>query len=247
MRRKIKMAVKKFPGMMALLSAQIIIALIAFFISLSVLVIIIREIFYDKEYDMDERVFAYLKNFVTPVNNHIMEFFSLGGSHLFLVPAWILLIVFYYLKYKDRWMAIKMPVIALSNLLLMAGLKFFFNRPRPLIPLLKNVPGLSFPSGHAFMSFIFYGFVIYLVYHDVKNGRVKWSIISILVIIVLIIGLSRVYLRVHYASDVLAGYCFGMMSLLILLGLLKLIEKYNASRIPPPLNVTRPTGELPGG
>ena len=126
MRRKIKMAVKKFPGMMALLSAQIIIALIAFFISLSVLVIIIREIFYDKEYDMDERVFAYLKNFVTPVNNHIMEFFSLGGSHLFLVPAWILLIVFYYVKYKDRWMAIKMPVIALSNLLLMAGLKFFW-------------------------------------------------------------------------------------------------------------------------
>ena len=226
--------------MMALLSAQIIVALIAFFISLSVLVIIIREIFYDKEFNMDERVFAYLKNFVTPVNNHIMEFFSLGGSHLFLVPAWILLIVFYYLKYKDRWMAIKMPVIALSNLLLMAGLKFFFNRPRPLIPLLKNVPGLSFPSGHAFMSFIFYGFVIYLVYHQAKNRPIKWLVISLLIVIILLIGLSRVYLRVHYASDVIAGYCFGMMSLLIMLWLLRRIEKYNEKVIPAAVNVTKP-------
>ena len=247
MRQKIKIAVKKLPGAMALLSAEFLLILISLFISISVLVIIIREIFYDKEYIMDERVFACLSGFVTETNTAIMQFLSFGGSQFFLIPAWVVLIVFYYVRNKDKWMAIKMPVIALSNLLLMLGLKFFFNRPRPLIPLLKEVPGLSFPSGHAFMSFIFYGFVIYLVYQDVKNSRVKWSIISILVIIVLIIGLSRVYLRVHYASDVIAGYCFAMMSLLILLGLLKQIEKYNATRIHPSLNVTRPSGELPGG
>ena len=238
MKQKIKIAVKKFPKVMALLSAQIILVLISFFISLSLLVIVIREIFYDKDYHMDERVFAYLKNFVTPANNNIMQFFSFGGSHLFLVPAWILLIVFYYLKHKDGWMAFKMPFIALSTLLLMAGLKFFFNRSRPLIPLLKEVPGLSFPSGHAFMSFIFYGFVIYLVYNHVKSRRIKWLVISLLIIIILLIGLSRVYLRVHYASDVIAGYCFGMMSLIILLWLLRRIEQYNEKVIPAAVNAT---------
>ena len=56
---------------------------------------------------------------------------------------------------------------------------------------------------------------------------------------VLIIGLSRIYLRVHYASDVIAGYCFGVISLLILFGLLRQIEKFNAKKIPQHLNVTK--------
>ena len=143
-----------------------------------------------------------------------------------------MLLGFYYFVRRDKWMTIKIPVIALSNLALMFGLKFFFNRPRPLIPLLKDVPGLSFPSGHAFMSFIFYSFIIYLVYHDVKNRRAKWGIIFILAFAILAIGISRIYLRVHYASDVLAGYCFGMMSLLIMLRLLRQIENSNKKMIP---------------
>jgi len=245
MKHKIKLAVKKLPQMMVLLSAELLFVLFLFFISLSVLIIIIRQIFYSREFTMDEKVFAYLSGFVTETNTTLLQFISFGGSHLFLIPAWVILIVFYYWVYKNRWMAIKMPVIALGTVLLMLELKFLFNRPRPLIPLLKDAPGLSFPSGHAFMSFIFYGFVIYLVYHDVKSRGIKWSVISILIFIILLIGLSRVYLRVHYASDVIAGYCFGMMSLLILLGLLKQIEKYNAKIIDPSLNVTSPTDTLP--
>ena len=238
MKKEIKIVARKFSQAMALLSAEIFIVLVLFFISLSSLIIIIRQIFYHKEYAMDESVFAYLSRFVNETNTSLMQVFSFGGSQFFMIPAWLTLIVLYYLIHRNKWMAIKMPVIALSNLALMFGLKFFFNRPRPLIPLLKEVPGLSFPSGHAFMSFIFYGFVIYLVYKDVKNRLIKWSVIFMLVFIILIIGLSRIYLRVHYASDVIAGYCFGMIALLILLGLLKQIEKYNTKRVLPALNVT---------
>lgn len=245
MTRRFKIAVKKFSEALALLSAELFLVLVSFFISLSLLIIIIRQIFYDKEYALDEHVFAYLNNFVTAANTSIMQFFSFGGSHYFLVTAWLVLIVSYYFTHRKKWMVIKMTVIALANLGLMLGLKLFFNRPRPLIPLLKHVPGLSFPSGHAFMSFIFYGFLIYLVYHDVKKGWLKWGVICILAGIILTIGLSRIYLRVHYATDVVAGYCFGTISLMILLWLLARIEKYNAKVIPPSLNVTKEENRLP--
>jgi undecaprenyl-diphosphatase len=245
MKGKLKVAVKSFFASLALLSARLSLVLILFFVSLSLLIIIIRQIFYDKKYTMDERVFGYLSQFVTETNTSIMRVLSVAGSHYFLIPAWLLLLGFYYFIRCDKWMSIKIPVIALSNLGLMFALKFFFNRSRPLIPLLKDVPGLSFPSGHAFMSFIFYGFVIYLVNRDVQNRRTKWGIISILAFVILAIGLSRIYLRVHYASDVLAGYCFGMMSLLILLRLLRQIENGDAKIIPPYLNVTKVPNDLP--
>ncbi len=238
MKQKIKIAVKKFPQVLALISAQIILVLISFFISLSLLVIVIREIFYAKDYHMDERVFSFLSHYITDTTTTLMKAISFMGSQFFLIPGWLLLIIFYFFIHKNKWMTAKIFIIAVSNLLLMLVLKLLFNRPRPMIPLLKNVPGLSFPSGHAFMSLVFYGMVMYVLYREVKNKWLKWVAIGLMGVMVLIIGLSRVYLRVHYASDVIAGYCFGVMSLLILFWLLRQIEKYNAKTIHPALNVT---------
>jgi len=113
----------------------------------------------------------------------------------------------------------------------MFGLKFFFNRPRPLIPLLKEVPGLSFPSGHAFMSLTFFGLIIYFIHRKVANKWLKWTAIVFLMLMIFLVGLSRVYLRVHYASDVIAGFCFGIISFIILLSLLRQIEKFNARKM----------------
>ena len=238
MKRGIHLVVKKLWGAIALLGAEFLLVLISFFISLSLLIIIIRQIFYSKVFNMDARVFSYLSPYVTETNTQLMKFFSFFGSHFLFVPGWLALIIFYFIR-KQKWMAFKILILALCNVGLMFGLKLFFNRPRPLIQLLKDVPGLSFPSGHAFMSLIFYGVIVYLLYHQVKNKWLKWTAIITLAIMVLIIGLSRIYLRVHYASDVIAGYCFGVISLLILFGLLRQIEKFNAKKIPQHLNVTK--------
>jgi undecaprenyl-diphosphatase len=234
-----KHRVKKLSEAITLLSVEIVIMLIGFFIALTLLIWIIEEIFYDKENDFDERVFSFLSYHISDSHTDIMQAFTLLGSQYFLIPAWFLVFAYYIFIKKDKWDFIKTAVMASSNLLLMFGLKFLFNRPRPLIPLLKAVHGLSFPSGHAFMSLTFFGFLIYKAYSSIANKWLKWTAVTGLMITVLMVGLSRIYLRVHYASDVLAGYCFAIISVTLLLWMLRQIEKYNAKKIPYHLNVTK--------
>ncbi len=87
--------------------------------------------------------------------------------------------------------------------------------------------GLSFPSGHAIMSVTFYGLLIYIISQTIKDKEVKWSLIISLLALIQMIGISRVYLRVHYASDIAVGYITGGLWLLISLDVLKRIENYN--------------------
>lgn len=211
----------------AFLSMEIILLFFAFVFSMSVLIIVIRQLFYHKDFRFDIEVSAYISSWISGRNTSVMLFFSFFGSHYFLLPAWILLLIIYYFTQKRKRSFIKLLTIAVSNLLLMFGLKLLFNRPRPMIPLLKEAPGLSFPSGHAFMSFIFFGTIIYLIYRDVKNKWYKWGCILILIYLLFLIGVSRVYLRVHYPSDVIAGFCFGIMSLLIIFLMFRQIENSN--------------------
>jgi membrane-associated phospholipid phosphatase len=137
---------------------------------------------------------------------------------------------FYLFVQKNKRRFFSILIIAVSNFGMMVGLKFFFNRPRPLLPVLEKISGFSFPSGHAFMGMIFYGLLISIVYREVSTVWKKWILIFILACFILLVGFSRVYLRVHYLSDVLAGFCFGLLSLTIFVLLIKRLEKYNAAK-----------------
>ena len=105
-------------------------------------------------------------------------------------------------------------------------LKQLFQRKRPLSPLLKAARGLSFPSGHAIMAVTFYGLLIYIVQHNIDINWLKYLVIFLLVVLVLLIGFSRIYLRVHYASDVLGGFIIGLLWLMISLAVIKWLEGY---------------------
>jgi undecaprenyl-diphosphatase len=114
-------------------------------------------------------------------------------------------------------------------------LKLIFHRDRPLTPLLEAAKGYSFPSGHALMSITFYGLIIFLVWQNEKNIWLRWLLTILLALLIISIGVSRVYLRVHYASDVLAGFCVGLMWLLLSLWLLNKIEIYSRKKVDPVL------------
>jgi len=108
-------------------------------------------------------------------------------------------------------------------------LKQLFQRKRPLSPLLKAAKGLSFPSGHAIMAVTFYGLLIYILQHSITIDWLKWFATILVFALIISIGFSRIYLRVHYASDVAAGFIIGLLWLLISLAVLKWLEGYVTS------------------
>jgi membrane-associated phospholipid phosphatase len=176
---------------------------------------------------LDLKIFDLVKVHTNEQNTRVMSIVTALAKHQFLIPANLSLIYFFLFIRKRTWFSIRIAAIALSSLGLMFLFKYLFRRKRPQPPLLRPVKGLSFPSGHAIMSVTFYGLLIYIIGQTQKNKPIKWSLIISLLILIQFIGFSRVYLRVHYASDVAAGYIIGLLWLLISLDLLKRIEDYN--------------------
>jgi membrane-associated phospholipid phosphatase len=200
---------KKVADKVILLSKELLIILIVFVVSLLLFLFIAYRVFYLDKTGADERAFAFARGLVSDSMTSVMQFFTFFGSHKFLVPANLLLCAYFLLRKKSRY-SIKISAIALSSLLIMLGLKLLFNRHRPLIPLLEPARGLSFPSGHAFMSTCFYGLLMLIIWKEERPHPVlKWCLLICVILLLLVIGFSRVYLRVHYFTDVIAGYCVG--------------------------------------
>lgn len=148
-----------------------------------------------------------ISDFATPIAKFITNF---GGAICLIVIAIILFIV---IKNKRIGIAIisNLGIITILNQLL----KRILQRPRPEEFRIINESGYSFPSGHSMISMAFYGFLIYLIYKDVKNKYLKWILIIILGTLIISIGISRIYLGVHYTSDVLAGFLIAISYLII--------------------------------
>jgi membrane-associated phospholipid phosphatase len=235
--------IKKTYAAIALLSVELLIVFVLFIASFIGFLLIADDIVLDHKDAFDTRVFFLISVYVTNVNTQIMEFFTFLGTSQFMIPANILLVSYFAFIKKHRWYSIKIPVISVSSLVLMLGLKQIFNRPRPLIPLVHAAQGLSFPSGHALTSMTFYGLLIYILWEGVKNRYLKWSLIASLILLILLIGFSRIYLRVHYASDVIAGFALGLIWLVISLWALRRIERFTYKKIDPVVEEKKPVTE----
>lgn len=209
MYRKLHKGIKKFWAALALMSIELIVILVLFFSALIAFILLAKQIFWDKKEDFDYQVLEWISGKVSDLATTVMQTLSFLGDHRFLIPANLVLIIYFLFIARHRWYSIKIPMVAIGSVLVMSGLKLFFQRPRPLTPLLEAAKGLSFPSGHAMTSVTFYGLMIYLVMRNFKSPVLKTILVSLLVLLIIGIGFSRIYLRVHYASDVIAGFSVG--------------------------------------
>ena len=225
--RKIHQRLKKIFSEIKLFSLEIFVLLSVFTVALIVFIAIARMVSGGRTQNFDNRALAFIAGYVSNINTDVMQVFTFLGTHTFLIPANLLLTAWFLFIKKRHWYSIKIPAVALSSLLLMFSLKLFFRRDRPLSPLLEAAKGFSFPSGHALMSVTFYGLLVLIVWQNVKQTWLKWTLSVLLILLIFAIGLSRVYLRVHYASDVLAGFAVGLVWLLLSLWILSKVEKYN--------------------
>lgn len=197
------------------LSLSVLLMVALFILCLWGLFIVADMIFEDKNLSFDENVFSLIKPWVNSTHTSIMQVITFIGSQNFLLPANIFLICYYIFLKPNKTAALKIATISVSSVVVMFSIKLFLQRERPLVPLIAKVHGYSFPSGHTFTSVTFYGIVAYLIYKNVKNIYFKWALIIFLILLILLIGYSRVYLRLHYASDVIAGFCLGLIWLLL--------------------------------
>ncbi len=197
------------------LSLSLIILIVLFLICTFGLFEVADGVFIDKDFLFDDNVFAAIKPFVNNTNTAIMLAITFLGSQNFLLPANIFLIGFYLFYKKQRRTALIITCISTTSVAVMFCIKFILQRQRPMLPLLVKVHGYSFPSGHTFTSVTFYGIIAYIVYRNVHKVWLKYLIIGLLICFILLIGFSRIYLRLHYASDVIAGFCLGMIWLIL--------------------------------
>ena len=148
-----------------------------------------------------------ISDFATPIAKFITNF----GGAIFIILLTVILIA--VIKNKKIGLSIltNLAIITILNQLL----KRILQRPRPTEFRIIEENGYSFPSGHSMVSMAFYGYLIYLIYRFVKNKYLKWISIVLLSLLICLIGISRIYLGVHYTSDVLGGFLISIFYLVI--------------------------------
>jgi len=172
-------------------------------------------VFEDNNPSFDRHVFTSILPYINAANTGMMQVITFFGSAQFLIPANILLILFVLFIKKQQYDALKISAITIIGTAVLFLLKFLLQRQRPLLPLIAKAHGYSFPSGHSFSSIVFYGMLAYIGYKNIKNNFIKWSLIVLLFMLAGMVGFSRIYLKLHYASDVIAGFSLGIIWLLL--------------------------------
>ncbi|WP_018479701.1 phosphatase PAP2 family protein [Pontibacter roseus] len=182
--------------------------------------------------EFDESAFALAQEVRSTGFTRFIEFITFFASRHFMTAAALMLIAYFLFVRKHRWYSLKVPVVALGSISLNLVLKYFFDRQRPDLPLVE-ASGLSFPSGHSMIAASFYSLIIYLTWKHVESKPLRNLLVFLLVIFILLIGFSRIYLRVHFATDVVAGFAAGILWVIIGIWSLRRLEKYTRKEIDP--------------
>ncbi|MEO6611685.1 MAG: phosphatase PAP2 family protein [Chitinophagaceae bacterium] len=191
------------------LSSRLIFLLTLFLLSTGCFIALAIEVVLEKEDQFDRHVISFLEAHDSPFIDKVFNGLTFFGSIGFLASAFFGLALYLFII-KRKKDAAGVALTAIASTVLLELLKFIFKRSRPEMPVFDKLSSYSFPSGHSFHSFIFYSVVALLIW---KTGfSKKWkTVLSVLLgIVVLSIGLSRILLRYHYASDVAGGFCLGI-------------------------------------
>jgi undecaprenyl-diphosphatase len=172
--------------------------------SLLLFYFLVHNVIPEKQNAIDDTAFLILRPYISETHTRIARLVTFLGTGSFLIPSY-LVIVLYLLRKKLNNYALLVTAMVMSSLLLGWILKPLFHRIRPGFPLVGGAGGYSFPSGHALGGFIFSGVLLILLWKSRINPYLKWIISFCIFSFGMIIGLSRIYLHVHYATDVMGS------------------------------------------
>ncbi|MBQ2938118.1 MAG: phosphatase PAP2 family protein [Clostridia bacterium] len=187
---------------------------------LIVVLAIVEDVFDKETIELDLLIYKLVvQNMRNNILTNIFKFVTNLGGAYFLIAISILSLIFVKNKKISFAICINLVLVTILNLLL----KNIVERPRPIGYRLIDETGYSFPSGHSMISCAFYGLIIYFIWKNIKNNKVRNASCVLLGILILLIGISRIYLGVHYATDVLGGFLISVSYLIIFTSTYKVI------------------------
>ncbi len=209
-----------YPRLAPLITTIGIVGLASCLLILFVLAQIAEEVLEREAFAFDTTFLLWLHQFANPSLDNLMLFITnLGNPTTVTIIAGVTFLLLWWRRYREE--AKIFVLVCLGGVILNTGLKLFFSKPRPeLWHRLITEKSFSFPSGHALGSMVLYGFIAYeLATHYPQFAKV---IYSLTIILIAAIGLSRLYLGVHWPTDIIAGYGVGFLWLMICIMMLKL-------------------------
>lgn len=181
------------------------------FVILSILVITKNDIY------LDSCIYNFISKFIKNSLTSIIKWMTYIGSAVAVISITLFTLLYFKNKKYGLFMSIDLVCITIIQLIL----KNIISRNRPLDIGLIEETGYSFPSGHSLTSMAFYGFIIYLIYNSKLNKKSKKIYITLFILLILITGFSRIYLGVHYFTDVLGGFTLSISYLIIYTSIIK--------------------------
>lgn len=159
----------------------------------------------------DESIGRFIQSFRGHLTTNFFRIITdMGDRYVYIIV--VVLLSLYFIIRHNTWRFILQAVsVLLLATLTNVLLKRIINRTRPALEHLVYVDTLSYPSGHAMSAMSFYGFLAYLSARYIANKLTRYAVVFTLVLLIFLIGVSRIYLGVHYPSDVAAGFIGGFI------------------------------------
>ncbi|WP_088548957.1 phosphatase PAP2 family protein [Paenibacillus aquistagni] len=173
----------------------------------------------DRLSSFDLLIIETIQGLESPLFTKAMLLITRTGEGLLLIMITLAIMIVLFAVLRHRRELELLVFVSLTSACLNQLLKIIIVRPRPTLNRLIEVGGYSFPSGHSMAAFSLYGTVTYLLWKHIPNRAGRIVLLTLSGCFIVLIGLSRVYLGVHYPTDVLAGYLASASWLLLSISL----------------------------
>jgi membrane-associated phospholipid phosphatase len=208
------------------------IALILFVIGLKIFIELADELAENELGNFDETISSFVVSFRSDTLTPYFKFMTEMGDRIAYIVISVALGVYFFVRHKNWKFIAQTIIVLLLSTLTNILLKSVINRARPAHEHLVEVNTLSFPSGHSMSAMAFYGFLMYLTVVSKIPLPIKIILATLLVITILSIGISRIYLGVHFPSDVAAGFIGGLIWVtfcIVVFNIMSLLRKRKTS------------------
>ena len=189
---------------------------VLFIISLTIFIFISLCVYFNLTSSFDLTIYNFIISFKNEFLTNFLKVITLfGGEYI------ILLITFSFLFIKNKKFFLSLFIDMILIVLFNYFLKLIFLRERPIDLMIINETGYSYPSGHSMVAVSFYGFILFLIWKMNIKKVYKYLFSFVIVLLMILIGISRIYLGVHFPSDVIGGYSISLCYLIVYISLIR--------------------------